>query len=88
MFLFPVTTQPPLEGRAMLAVHEMECRRAGLAFPSWVVCDECNAVDLTQLYDFESLTPIGQFSVGFMSAVTAKIRGVIGDRRLKLVKRV
>jgi hypothetical protein len=87
MLLFPVTTQLPGAARETLAIHEMECRRAGLTFPSWIVCDECNAVDLSQLYDFESLTPIGQFSAGFLNIVVEKIRGVVAERKFSTVRR-
>ena len=37
VFLFPFTTKSPPAGRLALPVPEIECRRAGLGAPSWIV---------------------------------------------------
>ncbi len=48
VFLFPITSQLPETDRLSLAISEMECRRAGLDFPCWIVLDEYNRVDSTR----------------------------------------
>lgn len=87
MRLFPITSQPPADDRDALLIQEIECRRSGLKYPSWIIRDERNVEDLTQLYNFESLTPIGQFSPGFDTTLTEKLRLIAEDRKLKLVNR-
>ncbi|WFR97786.1 hypothetical protein [Rhizobium tumorigenes] len=37
VFLFPMTSQLPGTDRLSLAIGQMECRRAGLDFPCWII---------------------------------------------------
>ena len=76
MFLFPLTSQKPDRSRAHCPISEIECRRGGLAYPSWLILDEYNQVQVDEACDLVT-TPIGAFSPAFVG----KIAGVIKGRR-------
>jgi hypothetical protein len=87
LFLFPITSQPPSASAHGLVITEMECRRCGLNFPSWIICDEYNVVQKASLHDFESLEPIGRFSSNFFDLFKAEVKNAAILRRLKAVSR-
>lgn len=87
LFLFPITTQAPSTDTIALEVPIAELRRGGLATPCWIVVDEYNRVDEDELYDFESLTPLGTFSLAFLKQVAEEIAEAAKRRRLKAVPR-
>ena len=87
LFLFLRTSQKPQRSRAHLAVSEMECRRGGLGFPSWLILDEYNRVSIDAAYDFETTAPIGTFSPAFVRKIAAAIKQVAARRRLRGVAR-
>lgn len=58
----------------------MECRRAGLDFPCWMILDEYNRVDLDKAFDFESTASIGALSHAFLKTVAAAIRQAAASR--------
>lgn len=87
LYLFPVTSREPPPDVIALAINKGECRLAGLEHPSWIVLEEYNRVDETELYDFESLTPLGQFSSNFMLLIAAAIKRAAHLERLTGVPR-
>lgn len=87
LFLIPITSQSPEPARASLTIPEIECRRGGLAFPSWVILDEYNRVELGQGVDFESLAPMGRFGSAFLRRVADQIKATAAERRLRGVMR-
>ncbi|CAN7360696.1 hypothetical protein LJR231_002104 [Phyllobacterium sp. LjRoot231] len=87
LFLFPLTSQRPDRSRIHLAVSEIECRRVGLDFPSWLILDEYNRVDVGQAYDFISTEPIGAFSPAFLRKVAILIKEASTKRRVRAVLR-
>jgi hypothetical protein len=87
LYLFPVTSREPPADVIALAISKGECRFASLDHPSWIVIEEYNRVDETELYDFESLTPIGQFSPSFMLHIAAAIKRAAQLERLTGVPR-
>ena len=46
--LFPITSQPPHATRTALEIPEIDARRIGLKFPSWIMVDEWNLDDLAK----------------------------------------
>ncbi|RZS83372.1 hypothetical protein EV217_2114 [Phyllobacterium myrsinacearum] len=87
LFLFPLTSQKPLRSRASTAISEIECRRAGLDFPSWLILDEYNYVDADKAYDFVSTTPLGAFSEAFLRKIAVLIKQASAERRARAVLR-
>ncbi|KAB2676537.1 type II toxin-antitoxin system PemK/MazF family toxin [Brucella anthropi] len=87
VFLFPITSQQPDENRLSLAIPQIECRRAGLAFPCWLILDEFNRVDLDKAYDFEDTRPIGTLSPAFLVRVAKTIKQAAEAHRISSVQR-
>lgn len=87
VFLFPITSQEPDADRLHLAFGEMECRRAGLAYPCWIILDEYNRVELDKAFDFESTQPIGSVSPAFLTRIAAIVKEAARIRRLSGVAR-
>jgi hypothetical protein len=87
VFLFPITSQMPGTERVFLAISQMECRRAGLDFPSWIILDEYNRVELDKAFDFEATTPIGSFSPAFLKTIASTVKQAAAARKLAGVAR-
>lgn len=87
LFLFPLTSREPPADVIALPVDKKECRLADLRHPCWIVLEEYNRVDENELYDFESLTPIGAFSPIFLKQVAATIKRASELERLTGVPR-
>ncbi|CDM61164.1 MULTISPECIES: hypothetical protein [Rhizobium] len=87
VFLFPITSQLPDTERLSLAVSQMECRRAGLDFPCWIVLDEYNRVELDKAFDFETTTPLGSFSPAFLKKIALTVKNAAAARRLTGITR-
>ena len=86
-YLFAITSQTPGAERLAAAFSEIECRRAGLSFPSWIILDEYNRVDLERPYDFESMVPLGAVSPSFLRQLAAIIKNAAEKRRIAAVVR-
>ena len=87
VYLFPITSQEPQDGRISLSFSEMECRRAGLSFPCWTILDEYNRVDLDKAFDFASTRPIGSVSTAFLEKIATAVKQASAIRRLRGVNR-
>ncbi|TCU11693.1 hypothetical protein [Rhizobium sullae] len=87
VFLFPITSQLPDTERLSLAISQMECRRAGLDFPCWIVLDEYNRVELDKAFDFESTAQLGSFSPAFLKKIALTVKNAAAARRLAGVTR-
>lgn len=81
LFLFPLTSQGPDQSRTHIAISEIECRRGGLDFPSWLILDEYNRVRMDEAYDLVTTKPIGSFSPAFVRKVAGIIKQVAEQRR-------
>lgn len=88
IYLFPITSQPPDGGRLSLAFSQMECRRAGLSFPCWIILDEYNLVALDMTYDFEDVHPLGSVSPAFLVEMARAIKQAAAVGRLSGVTRL
>ena len=87
VYLFPVTSQEPQPERVALSFPEIECRRAGLSFPCWIILDEYNRVELDKAFDFESTRPIGNVSAAFLQKIAAAVKTASANRALRGVNR-
>jgi hypothetical protein len=87
LFLFPLTTKQPPDDRVSLEIPETELRRANLKQKCWIVLDEYNRCEEDELYDFQSLNPIGSFGARFLGQVGAGVARASKLRRLRGVNR-
>ncbi|MEI9406121.1 hypothetical protein [Mesorhizobium argentiipisi] len=87
LFLFPLTSRQPDATRTYIAISEIECRRGGLDFPSWLILDEYNRVRTDEAYDLVSTKPIGSFSPAFVRKIAGLIKEAANQRRLRGVVR-
>lgn len=87
VFLFAITSQAPHEDRLFLPISQIECRRAGLDFPCWIILDEYNRVELDKAFDFETSRPLGSFSPAFLKNIARIVKDAAASRRLAAVNR-
>ena len=87
LFVFPLTSQQPDADRAYLTVTEIECRRGGLDYPSFLVLDEYNRFLESEAFDLEATKPIGAFSTSFLRKIARAVRDLARERRLQAVQR-
>ena len=66
---------------------EIECRRGGLDYPSWLILDEYNRVQIDEAYDLVTTTPIGAFSPAFVRKIAGVIKETAAQRRLRGIVR-
>ncbi|RWD87933.1 MAG: hypothetical protein EOS39_24255 [Mesorhizobium sp.] len=85
--MFPLTSQKPHRSRTHIAISEIECRRGGLDFPSWLILDEYNRVRIDEAYDLVTTKPIGSFSPAFVRKIAGLIKEAAEQRRLRGVVR-
>lgn len=86
-FLFPITSQEPVNLQFSLKIPEIECRRVGLQKQSWVRVDEFNVVSRKTFFDFADLKSQGRFSLAFMRKIALKIKEVKAIKPLGKVSR-
>ena len=61
--------------------------RGGLDFPSWLILDEYNRVNVDEAYDLVTTTPIGAFSPAFVQKIAVRIKEEAATRRVRGVMR-
>ena len=77
LFLFPITSRRPEEGRHARSIPEVECRRGGIRPPAWIILDEINVAQESRPYDFVSLSPLGEFSPAYRREILAVAKAAI-----------
>ncbi|QEP30595.1 hypothetical protein [Pukyongiella litopenaei] len=89
MFIAPITSKSPDEGRVALKIPETEARRARLDsdVPLWVVLDELNADILETSYTIEERSPRGSFGAAFTDAILHEVKRLRTAGGLKLSSR-
>lgn len=89
MFIAPITSKSPDEGRVALEIPETEARRARLDsdVPLWVVLDELNADILETSYTIEERSPRGSFGAAFTDAILREVQRLRATGGLKLSSR-
>jgi hypothetical protein len=70
-----------------LAISEIECRRGDLDYPSWLILDEYNRVQVDEANDLVTTTPIGAFSPAFVRKIAGVIKETAAQRRLRSILR-
>ena len=88
LYLFRITSLEPQpqddgEERMYLEIPPIERQRVGLNqdHPSYLILDDYNRVREDELYDFESTTPEGQFSVLFLQEIARRFQVAIQEKR-------
>lgn len=89
IFVAPITTKRPAEGRFAIAIPEMEKIRAGLetAADLWVIVDELNFDILERSYTLEDRAPLGAFSAKFTRQLVQGIQTIRKTGSLSLSDR-
>ncbi|MBZ9660887.1 hypothetical protein LB523_17720 [Mesorhizobium sp. ESP-6-4] len=87
LFLFPLTSQQPDATRTYIAISEIECRRGGFDFPSWLILDQYNRVRTDEAYDLVTVKPIGSFSPAFVRKIAGLIKEAADQRGLRGIVR-
>lgn len=89
MFIAPITSKSPDQGRIGMEIPETEARRARLDsnLSLWVILDELNADVLEASYTIEDRSPRGSFSPAFTDAILRGVQQLRATGRLKLSKR-
>ena len=89
MFIAPITSKTPEQGRAALEIPETEARRARLDgnLSLWIILDELNADVLEASYTIEDRSPRGSFSPAFTDAILHSVQQLRATGKLKLSKR-
>ena len=89
MFIAPITSKTPEQGRTALEIPETEARRARLDgnLSLWIILDELNADVLEASYTIEDRSPRGSFSPAFTDAIVHGVQQLRATGRLKLSKR-
>lgn len=89
IFIAPITSKTPAQGRTALEIPETEARRAQLDsnLSLWVILDELNADVLEASYTIEDRSPRGSFSPAFTDAILRSVQQLRAAGRLKLSKR-
>lgn len=89
MFIAPITSKAPDQGRVALEIPETEARRANLDthISLWVILDELNADILEASYTLEDRSARGSFSPAFTDAILRGVQRLRSAGRLGLSKR-
>lgn len=89
VFIAPITSKAPGEGRVALEIPETEARRARLDsdVPLWVILDELNADILETSYTLEERSARGSFSSAFTDAILREVQRLRAAGRLKMSRR-
>lgn len=89
LFIVPITTQPPMDGRIAIEVPEIEAKRAGLDTekPCWVMLDEFNSDVFERSFVFEDRTPLGAFSSKFTARLQGTLLAAAKDGKARIVNR-
>ena len=85
--LFPITSQPPSDATAAVAIPEIEAKRARLYVPAWVIVEEFNGDDPEKSFALEDATALGRFSRPFMMKIAAAASRCMRERGVRAVPR-
>ena len=83
----PITSQPPIVGRANIEISHLECQRAGLRAPAWIVVDEFNIDETSPSVHLRSMKPLGAFSPRFTSEIRKGLLQAVRNRNYRSVPR-
>lgn len=88
LYLFPISSRVPTrrgagEERLYEIIPETEQRRIGLGPEkvSHLILDDYNKIRPDELYDFESLKPVGSFSQRFLERVARRFLTAVKEKR-------
>lgn len=87
IYLFPISSRVPKPAgsgeRLYQIIPETEQRRIGLGNDkvSHLILDDYNRIRPDELYDFESLNPVGSFSARFLETVARRFLTALAEKR-------
>lgn len=87
LFLFPISSSPPVNPEDAMNIPPAECRRAGIRHPAWLYVSEFNVSSASDPLDFASVAPIGDLSKAFLEIASAEALRRLADRKAKMVRR-
>ena len=89
LFIVPITTLPPSDGRIAVEVPVIEAKRAGLdtGKPCWVMLDEYNSDVFERSYFFEDRTPLGAFGPKFTAELQRILLNALRGGKVSTVNR-
>ena len=89
LFIVPITTLPPSDGRIAKEVPVIEAKRAGLDTGKrcWVILDEYNSDVFERSYVFEDRTPLGAFSSRFTADLQRTLLTALQGGKVATVNR-
>ena len=89
LFIVPITTLPPSDGRIAVEVPVIEAKRAGLdtGKPCWVMLDEYNSDVFERSYVFEDRTPLGAFGPKFTTELQRILLNALRGGKVSTVNR-
>lgn len=89
LFIVPITTLPPSDGRIAMEVPVIEAKRAGLdtGKQCWVMLDEYNSDVFERSYVFEDREPLGTFSPKFTADLQNTLLTALRDGKVSTVNR-
>jgi len=73
LFLFPITSQEPKDGRPYKVIPQLECKRAKLKYPSYIILDEFNEDRSDMMFDVGDTKPRGSISPSYLAEVSQGI---------------
>lgn len=88
LYLFALTSRPPEAGRVAIPISEIESKRAGLKYPTWLILDEYNVVREEYVaIDLASTKPLGSFSTAYLRRILLAIKQAAVTHRPQAVLR-
>lgn len=72
-FLFPITSKKP-QGGTFKEIPQLECKRAGINYPSYIVLDQYNEDQSDLMFALASTTPRGSISSSYLLEVAQGIK--------------
>lgn len=87
LFLFPITSQKPADGSSFKEIPQLECRRANLNYPSYIILDEYNEDQTDMMFDVGDTTARGSISHSYLVEIAKEIKAQAQKTRLNPVMR-
>ncbi|MCL7999993.1 hypothetical protein M8994_17290 [Brucella sp. 21LCYQ03] len=74
LFLFPITSKKPDDGRPFKEIPKEERKNIGLKRKCYIILDEYNEVQSDMMFDLKSTSPLGRVSYEFLVEVAKDVK--------------
>ncbi len=78
LFLFPITSKKPNDGKPFMEIPPLECKRADLNYPSYIILNEFNEDQSDMMFDLGQVEPRGSISPIYLVEV---FKGIMEEGR-------